>query len=295
MNSSRSQTYDQHPDHKSHHFLNAKKKAGQKLTMLTCYDYPTARLEDQAGIDIIFVGDSVGTNILGYPSERDVTMADMHHHLKAVRRGVKQAYLLVDMPFGSYSTPQQALENAKTFLDQGANGVKLEGGQKQAEVVRYLNQHNIDVCGHIGFTPQTLREIGKRAKVQGRTSEQAIQLIQDALVLEQAGLFLLVLELVPAPIAKLITAHVTIPTIGIGAGQFCGGQVLTISDVLGIADLKLKFAKHYQRFNELTLQAIQEFKLEVEQQIFPGPENVFEIDQEEVAKVEVWLRNNNLI
>ncbi len=275
---------------KSHDFLRAKKRAGHKITMLTCYDYPTARLEDRAGIDIIFVGDSVGTNVLGYSSERDVTMADMLHHLGAVRRGVEHAFLLADMPFRSYDTHEQALANARLFVEQGADGVKLEGGQEQAATVRQLTQHGIAVCSHIGFTPQTLREVGKRARVQGRTSEQALRLVQDAEALEGAGTFLLVLELVPDQIARIITERLAIPTIGIGAGPSCDGQVLTIIDVLGMTDLNLRLARHYQHYHESTLQAIQDFKREVEQQAFPGPENSFEIDPEELAEVKRRLR-----
>ncbi len=271
-------------------FLSAKKGI-QPLTMLTCYDYPTACLEDQAGIDIIFVGDSVGTNVLGYTSEREVTMADMVHHLKAVRRGVTHAFVLVDLPYQSYVTLHLALENATTFLAHGADAVKLEGGQEQEAIVRGLAEHNITVCGHIGFTPQTLRQVGKKARVQGRTVEQAQALVQSAVALEQAGAQLLVLELVPEPLAKLITERLRIPTSGIGAGRFCDGQVLIVNDLLGITPFQLRFAKQYQHYHDQTLQAIEQFQHEVEQRDFPSESNIFGMEERMFADVAAWARN----
>ena len=267
----------------------AKKQAGLKITMLTCYDYPTAVLQDQAGIDIVFVGDSLGTNVLGYASEREVTMADMVHHLKAVRRGVKRAYLLCDLPYGAYSTPELALQNARVLLDHGADGVKLEGGREQAAVVRALAEHGIDVCGHIGYTPQTLNEVGKKPRVQGRTFEGAAALIADASVLEQAGITMLVLELVPEQLSRIITDRLHIPTIGIGAGKYCDGQVLVINDVLGITPFKTRLAKHYGHFREATAQAIADYKREVEEGLFPAPENSFDMDEQALAQVQDGL------
>lgn len=275
---------------RSLHEFAANKQAAQKITMLTCYDYPTAVLQDQAGIDIVFVGDSVGTNILGYQSARDVTMTDMAHHLKAVRRGVKHAYVLCDLPHLSYETPEIALKNAAIFLDHGAHGVKLEGGVEQVPVVQALVEQGIDVCGHIGYTPQTLSAAGKRAKVQGRSFEDATELIASALALQEAGLSMIVLELVPEQLAQQITARLRIPTIGIGAGRFCDGQVLVINDVLGITPFNMKLAKKYQNYNELTKQAIEQFKAEVEAQQFPGEANVFGMDAETLAQVEAWLQ-----
>lgn len=272
-------------------FLQAKKAARQKITMLTCYDYPTARAEDEAGIDIIFVGDSVGTNVLGYDSEREVTVADMVHHLKAVRRGVVQGYLLVDMPYQSYATPERALAHARTFLDHGADAVKIEGGHEQKEIVQSLTAHGIPVCGHIGYTPQTMRQVGKRARVQGRSLEEARALVQSALALEQAGLALLVLELVPTQLSRLITERLQIPTIGIGAGPFCDGQVLVVNDVLGISPVQLRLAKHYDRYHERTRRAIEQYRHEVEQMLFPLEENSFAMDEREFAELEVWAMN----
>lgn len=267
------------------------KKGIQPITMLTCYDYPTACLEGQADIDIILVGDSVGTNVLGYASEREVTMADMIHHLKAVRRGVTRAFLLADMPYLSYTTPELALENATTFLAHGADAIKLEGGQEQQEIVRRLTEQDMTVCGHIGFTPQTLHQVGTKARVQGRSFEQARALLQSAIALEQAGAKFLVLELVPAKLAGLITRALRIPTIGIGAGRFCDGQVLIINDLLGITPFRLRLAKQYQHYRELTLQAIAQYKEEVERGIFPSDANSFDMEEREFAKVEAWARS----
>ncbi len=271
------------------------KRVAQKITMLTCYDYPTAVLQDEAGIDIIFVGDSVGTNVLGYQSEREVTMTDMVHHLRAVRRGVQRAYLLCDLPYNAYTTPADALRNAQTLLAHGADGVKLEGGREQVNVVRTLVDHGIDVCGHIGYTPQTLSEVGKKAKVQGRTFEHATGLIEDALGLEAAGLDMIVLELVPDQLSRLITQCLHIPTIGIGAGAGCDGQVLVINDVLGITPFKTRLSKHYQHYRETTAQAIAAYKREVEAQQFPAAENTWSMDEAELTRVEQWLDQGRTI
>ena len=284
--------HDSHPSKKDLTFIHARKQAQQKITMLTSYDYPTACIEDQAGIDIILVGDSVGTNVLGYASEREVTMEDMVHHLRAVRRGVAQAYLLVDLPYQSYETPQQALANSTTLLDHGADGVKLEGGIEQVETIRRLVSRGISVCGHIGFTPQTLHQSGRKARVQGRSSSQAIALLESAIAVEQAGAQLLVLELIPEPLGKAISERLCIPTIGIGAGRFCDGQVLIIHDLLGLTPFHLRFVKRYQQYRELTLQAIAQYKHDVEEGVFPSGETAFHMDEDERLKVEQWLQQS---
>jgi 3-methyl-2-oxobutanoate hydroxymethyltransferase len=258
--------------------------------MLTGYDYPTACLEDEAGIDIILVGDSVGTNVLGYTSEREVTMADMVHHLKAVRRGVTQAYILADLPYQSYETPHLALQNATTLLAHGADAVKLEGGREQVETIRHLTAQGISVCGHIGFTPQTLHQPGRKARVQGRSSSQAIALLESAIALEQAGVDLLVLELIPEPLGKAITECLRLPTIGIGAGRFCDGQVLIIHDLLGLTPFRLRFVKRYQESRELTRQAMAQYKHDVEQGLFPSDETAFQMEADECLKIEQWLQ-----
>ncbi len=279
----------EHPATRNLTMFADKKRNAQKITMLTCYDYPTAVLQDEAGIDIVFVGDSVGTNVLGYQSEREVTMADMLHHLRAVRRGVQRAYLLCDLPYNAYATPALALQNAQTLLDHGADGVKLEGGREQVAAVQILVDHGIDVCGHIGYTPQTLSAVGKKAKVQGRTFERATALIDDALALEAAGLQMIVLELVPDQLSHLITQRLRIPTIGIGAGAQCDGQVLVINDVLGITPFQTRLSKHYQHYRTLTAEAVAAYKHEVEAQQFPAPENTWSMDEAELARVQQWL------
>ena len=282
--------HDRQPSKKDLAFIHAMKQAQQKISMLTGYDYPTACLEDQAGIEIILVGDSVGTNVLGYASEREVTMADMVHHLKAVRRGVAQAYLLVDLPYQSYDTPQLALENATTLLAHGADAVKLEGGIEQVETIRHLTAQGISVCGHIGFTPQTLHHPGRKARVQGRSFSQATALLESAIAVEQAGVELIVLELIPELLGKAITECLRIPTIGIGAGRFCDGQVLIIHDLLGLTPFHLRFVKRYQQSRELTLHAMTQYKHDVEQGLFPSDEMAFQMDNDEHLKVEQWMQ-----
>lgn len=268
-------------------YLFAKKRKHEPIVMVTCYDYPTAQIEEETGMDIIFVGDSVGTNMLGYAAETEVTMEDMMHHLKAVRRGVQEAYLLVDLPAGSYQTPEMAVENARRLYAQGPNGIKLEGGREQVEIVRALVAQGFEVCGHIGFTPQTL---GTKGRVQGRSLEQGKALLRSALALEEAGLSLLVLELVSEPISQLITQHLRIPTIGIGAGCSCDGQVLVITDILGISTMERKLFKRYEHLHERSLEALNQYKHEVQQRIFPAEANTFnKLSEEEAAVLAQWI------
>jgi len=266
--------------------LLAKKQNHEKISMLTCYDYPTALLEDKAGIDIILVGDSVGTNVLGYESETEVTMNDMVHHLNAVRRGVDQAYVLVDLPYASYQTPEQALVNSRILLFHGADGVKLEGVQE--DVVSHLVNNGVEVCGHLGLQPQTHHE----KAVQGKSFVQAKKIIEDALTLEEAGVSMLVLELIPEEVSQLINEKLSVPTIGIGAGRFTDGQVLIINDILGITPRKLRLAKKYQEYQELTFQAIKQYQEEVEQQMFPSEENVRHMTEEERQKLTTWVQRS---
>jgi len=272
---------------KDRSYLQTLKVAHEPIVMLTCYDFPTAVLQEQAGVDVIFVGDSVGTNLLGYTSEREVTVDDMVHHLRAVRRAVSDAYLLVDMPFESFETADLALRNARRLLDEGADGVKLEGGQERAAVVRALTDTGIDVCGHIGFTPQTL---GSKGRVQGKSFEQAKVLLQSALTLQDAGALMLVLELVTEDLSRLISERLRIPTIGIGSGRFCDGQVLVITDVLGISPFTRKIAKRYQEYQGLTLEAIRRYSDEVRNHLFPTEDNAFPTNPEDLARAEDWLR-----
>jgi 3-methyl-2-oxobutanoate hydroxymethyltransferase len=268
-------------------YLLAKKHRQEPIVMVTCYDYPMAQLEEEAGVDIIFVGDSVGTNMLGYASEAEVTMDDMLHHLKAVRRGVQDAYLLVDLPYGSYQTPEMAVENARRLLAYGPDGIKLEGGIEQVEVVRALVAQGIEVCGHIGFTPQTM---GTKGRVQGRSLEGGKKLLRSVLALEEAGLSMLVLELVSEPISQLITQQLHIPTIGIGSGRYCDGQVLVVTDLLGISPDERKMFKRYEHLRERTLEGLSTYTSEVQQHIFPAEANTFsKISEQDAADLARWL------
>ncbi|MDQ7092314.1 3-methyl-2-oxobutanoate hydroxymethyltransferase [Desulfosporosinus sp. PR] len=267
-------------------YLLNKKKMGQKITMLTCYDYPTAVIQENAGIDIIFIGDSVGTNMLGYQSATEVTMQDMLHHLKAVRRGVEKAFLLADMPYRSYETKEIALENAQLFIAAGADAVKLEG--REEEVVEYLTKNKIDVIGHIGFTPQT----HEKAAVQGKTREQAKELYESALSLEKSGLKLLVLEMVPEEVAGLISEHLTIPTIGIAAGRYCDGQVQVINDLLGMTPRKLVHVKEYADYKHSTFEAVKNYKDEVESRLFPQEKHARTMDAAEFQEFKVLCNNS---
>ncbi len=267
-------------------YLLAKKQNHQKIVALTAYDYPTALLQDRAGVDVIFVGDSVGTNILGYDSEQEVTMDDIVHHLKAVRRGVSEAYILADLPYASYETPKQALENAKKLSASGADIIKLEGVRE--EIVKHLIENDIKVCGHLGLLPQTQQE----KKVQGKSFEQAKELIEGALTLERIGISVLLLELIPEELGQIITSKVKIPTIGIGSGRFTDGQVLIVNDILGITPRQLRLAKKYQDYQTLTVQAIEQYKKEVEQKIFPSEENVRHMLQEELQNLIQWVKQS---
>lgn len=266
-------------------YLQTKKQQNQPITVLTCYDYPTACLQDAAEIDIVFVGDSVGTNILGYKSELEVTMADMLHHLKAVRRGVTHAYLLIDMPYASDRNPKQAIANANLFLDNGADAVKLEGGIEKIPIISALTEQDIEVCAHIGYNPQIH---GTVAVTYGKTVSKAKELIQTAEALTDAGAKLIVLEKITEEISQIITDNLTIPTIGIGAGRFCDGQVLVINDILGMGP-PFKHAKRYQDYDHLTFEAISQYINDVENGDFPRDENVSHISTDKLERVQKWL------
>ncbi len=268
-------------------YLYDKKQQQQPITVLTCYDYPTACLQDEAGIDIVFVGDSVGTNILGYKSETEVTMADMLHHLRAVRRGVTDAYLLVDMPYAADRDVEQAVTNAKLFLSDGADGVKLEGGIEKVPIVKALAEQGIETCVHIGHNPQIH---GSKAATHGKTFTKAKRLIEAAAALADAGAKLIVLEKITEEISQIITETVDIPTIGIGAGRYCDGQVLVINDVLGMAR-PFKHARRYQDYDHLTFEAILQYINDVENGEFPRDENVAHIASDKLARVQKWLKS----
>jgi 3-methyl-2-oxobutanoate hydroxymethyltransferase len=267
--------------------IQAMKREGKRIAMLTAYDYPTALLEDRAGIEIILVGDSLAMTVLGYENTLPVTMEAMIHHTQAVTRGAKYALILGDMPFMSYNTSERdAILNAGRFMKEGgADAVKLEGGASVKETVRAIVRAGIPVMGHIGLTPQTISMLGG-FKVQGKDAQAAQKIIDDALSLEDAGAFSVLLEAVPAPIAKKVTERLKVPTIGIGAGVHCDGQVLVVHDLLGLFDrFTPKFAKRYVNLSELMLKAFDSYREEVLKGTFPTDQHSFHIDEKELDKV----------
>ena len=261
--------------------LKAKKKRGEKVVMMTCYDYPSARLLEAAGVDILFIGDTLGMVVLGYDTTIPVTMEEMLHHTKAVVRGSSRAHVLADMPFMSYQTsPEDALRNASRLLKEaGAQSVKLEGGVRVADTVRFIVDAGIPVMGHIGLTPQSINQLGGY-KVQGKTPAAAVRLINDALALEQAGAYAVVLECVPAPLAQTISDRVAIPTIGIGAGPHCDGQVQVFHDLLGLFDdFVPKHAKRYADLGSQITEAVRAYAAEVRDGRFPTAKESFGVDK----------------
>ena len=267
--------------------IEAMKKEGRKITMITGYDYPMALLEDKAGFDIILVGDSLGMTVLGYDNTIPVTMEEMIHHTKAVSRGAKYALILGDMPFMSYNTSErEAIINAGRFMKEaGADAVKLEGGVSVKEIVKAIVRAGIPVMGHIGLTPQTISMLGG-FKVQGKDAEAAQRIVDDAVSLEDAGAFAVILEAIPAPISKRITERLKIPTIGIGAGIHCDGQVMVVHDMLGLFDrFTPKFVKRYVNLSELILKAFDSYKDDIQKGAFPTDQHSFHIDEKELSKV----------
>jgi 3-methyl-2-oxobutanoate hydroxymethyltransferase len=265
----------------------AVKRAGDKLTMLTAYDYSTAKLLDDAGIDCLLVGDSLGMVMLGYEDTLRVTMDDMIHHCKAVARGTKRAMIVGDMPFLSYHiSVEDSVRNAGRLIQEGnAHAVKLEGGRDVIDKVRAIVKAQIPVMGHLGLTPQSVNMFGG-FKVQGKSEEQARRIIEDALLLQEAGVFAIVLECVPELLAKLITEKLQIPTIGIGAGKYCDGQVLVVQDMLGMySDMKPKFVKQYAGLSHVIKDAVQTFAKEVQQGEFPEQAHTFAINEEVLEKL----------
>ena len=263
------------------------KLKNEKIAMLTAYDYSTAKLVDEAGVPLILVGDSLGMVLLGYESTIPVTMDEMIHHTKAAVRGTEKALIIGDMPFMTYHTSiSDALRNAARFIQEGgAQAVKLEGGVTVAETAKRIVDCGIPVMGHIGLTPQSVHQLGGH-KVQGKTPEAAERLLIDARALEQAGTFAIVLELVPAPLSKLITEKISIPTIGIGAGPDCDGQVQVISDLLGLfADFVPKHAKQYAKLAGTIRTAIGDYIAEVKSGSFPTAEHSSTMDEGFLAEL----------
>src|SRR3990172_2724116 len=261
--------------------LKAMKKRGEKIAMITAYDYPSARLVEQAGVPLILVGDSLGMVVLGYDSTVPVTMEEMLHHVKAVVRGTRHAHVVADMPFMSYQvSAEEALRNAGRMLKEGgAQSVKLEGGVRVAETVRRLVESGIPVMGHLGLTPQSVNQLGGY-KVQGKTPAAAVRLVNDAVTLEQAGAYAIVLEAIPVQLAKVISERVSVPTIGIGAGLHCDGQVQVFHDILGLfTDFVPKHAKRYAEVGEAIVGAVNRYVSEVREQRFPTDRESFIMDE----------------
>ena len=250
----------------------AGKSGSQKITCLTAYDYPTARLLDEAGVDVLLVGDYLGMVVLGHDSTLPVTIDDMLHHTAAVRRGTKRALVVADMPFGSYHTDAaEALRNAVRFVKEaGAEAVNIEGGERRLEIIVRLTEAEIPVMAHIGLTPQSVNALGGY-RVQGKTADAAEQLLRDARAVESAGAFAVVLEAVPRELATQITRELRIPTIGIGAGPYCDGQILVIHDMLGLSfSHTAKFTRQYANVGEIISSAVREYCADVKQGNFPS-------------------------
>lgn len=265
----------------------AAKAKGEKLSMLTAYDYSTAKLEDESGINGILVGDSLGNVVLGYEDTVSVTMEDMIHHGAAVARGAKNALVVVDMPFMSYEvTVEEAVRNAGRLMKEGrAGAVKLEGGVRVAEQIRAIVKAGIPVMGHIGLTPQSINVFGG-FKVQGKSEEAARGLLADAKAVEEAGAFAVVIEAVPAALAQIITDAVSIPTIGIGAGAGCDGQILVYQDMLGMfSDFTPKFVKRYANVGEVMREAFANYAAEVASGAFPTEEHTYKIKDDVLEKL----------
>jgi 3-methyl-2-oxobutanoate hydroxymethyltransferase len=248
-----------------------RKVCGERITCLTAYDFPTARLVDESGIDIVLVGDSLGTVVLGYESTVPVTEADMLHHLRAVRRAVRRALLVADMPYGTYHvSDEEGVAAAVRFFKEGAEAVKIEGGCKRAPLIRRLREAEIPVMGHVGLTPQSFHVLGGH-RVQGKTCEAAARILEDACAIEDAGAFALVLEGIPRELAARITEQLHIPTIGIGAGPDCDGQVLVLHDLIGLSwQRRPKFVRPYANTSCALRGAIEKYRDDVREGSFPA-------------------------
>ena len=268
--------------------LREMKKRGEKIAMITAYDFPTARMVDSAGVDVILVGDSLGMVVLGYDSTIPVTMEDMLHHTKAVVRGCERALVVADMPFMSYQVSSaEALRNAGRLLQEGgAQAVKLEGGEEVAETVARIVQAGIPVMGHVGLTPQSVHQLGG-FRVVGKSKKTAQRLLAGAAALEQAGVFSTVIEGVPAPLARIITERSKVPTIGIGAGVFCDGQVQVFHDIFGVyTEFLPKHAKRYLNLSDILGDALSSYLKEVKKGEFPTEAESFGMDEKILADLD---------
>jgi 3-methyl-2-oxobutanoate hydroxymethyltransferase len=267
--------------------LGEMKERGENISMLTAYDYPTARLLDEAGVDVLLVGDSLGMVVLGYESTVYVTLEEMIHHIKAVVRGAQRALVIGDLPFGSYNEdPSQAICSATRLIKEGGcAAVKLEGGIEMAPTVRAVANAGIPVVGHVGLLPQTATKVGG-FKVQGRTAEDALALFESGRALEKAGAFMIVIEAVPAPVGMLLSRSLTVPVIGIGAGAGCDGQVLVTPDMLGLQEaLTPRYLKRYAHLASTVEDAVRRYVSEVKAGAFPAEEHTYSMDPQEEAKL----------
>lgn len=266
--------------------LALKSKKGARLAMLTAYDYPSAKLVAEAGVDLILVGDSLGMVVLGYDSTIPVTMEDMLHHTRAARRGAPEAFLIADLPFLSYGTVEHALANsARLMKEAGADSIKLEGGAEVAPIVEALVRAGVPVLGHVGLTPQTASSLGGY-KLQGKDEANARRILDGAVALEQAGVWGVVLELVPAQLARLVTARISVPTIGIGAGADCDGQVLVFHDLVGLfSGFTPTFVKRYAEAGNTIRDAVARYAEEVRSGAFPAEKQSFAINEEVLKRL----------
>jgi len=275
--------------------LRSSKQRGERLVCLTAYDYPTARIVDEAGIDIILVGDSLGNVVLGYGNTVPVTLDEILIHLKAVRRGVQRALLVADMPYGSFHTgADEAVRNALRLVKEGgAEAIKLEGGRKRVELVKRLVDEEISVMGHIGLTPQSINQLGAY-RVQGKTALSARELVDDAKALEDAGVFAIVLEVVPREIAKMITESVGVPTIGIGAGVHCDIQVLVLHDMLGLSFGKqARFVRPYANLREAITEAVTKYADDVRNGTYPSHAESYSLPAEAAEEMNIDVPAKN--
>jgi 3-methyl-2-oxobutanoate hydroxymethyltransferase len=261
------------------------KASALPITVLTAYDCPTARMLDECGVDVVLVGDSVGNAVLGYKDIRNVIMDDMVHHTAAVARGVKNAFVIGDMPYRSYTTPASALMNARRLVKCGAHAVKIEGGARLVPIVQALRKNHIHVCGHLGYLPQS----APRPGVVGKTIAEAKTLVADALALQKAGVFMIVLELIPGELARAVTRLLRIPTIGIGAGPHCDGQVQVFHDMAGLSPIVFRHVKVFSKGKETLSAGVSQYVKEVKNRTFPTAQNVSSMAEDVAEELGVWI------
>ncbi|MCH5585436.1 3-methyl-2-oxobutanoate hydroxymethyltransferase [Shimazuella sp. AN120528] len=265
-------------------FLQAQ-KSKRKISMVTCYDYPTAVLLDHVDIDVVLIGDSVGTNVLGYHSEKEVTIEDILHHVKAVRRGISKAYVVADLPYQTYQNPEMALQNAIKLQSAGADGIKLEGAHE--EIIHHLTSNGFEVWAHLGYNAQ----FQPKAAIQGKSFSEAKQLIIDSIRIQQAGAKSLVLELVPEEVSSEITKKLRIPTIGIGAGRYTDGQVLVVHDLLGITPHSFRHAKKYANLRKDIFESFQLYIQDLQMSKFPTEAHFKHMHPDELKQFKMWLED----